>query len=239
MGPFSVQRKIGLVIAGLAMLLAMVYSGTRTAYVILPAAFVFYTLLSMKREVLLIAILFGAFGFALLTVPTVNADHHRIKTAFSMVTGDAAAVDKSFEVRLENQKRIQPFIQSHPMGGGLGSVGAWGKRFSPGTFLAEFPPDSGYIRIAVEQGWIGLILYLALFFVIMRVGIKNYFQVQNPQIKAYYQVCLTFLFALMVANYPQEAITQLPTNFLFYIIIALLVRLKDFDTTPNPIIHRP
>jgi len=44
---------------------------------------------------------------------------------------------------------------------------------------------------------------------------------------------LTFLFALVVANYPQEAITQLPTNFLFYIIIALLVRLKDFDSTPN------
>lgn len=233
MGPFSVSRKIGLVLAGFAMLIAAIYSGTRTAYVILPAAFFFYTLLSMKREVILLAALFFGLGITLLTVPTVNADHHRIKTAFSVFTGDRGARDPSFEIRLENQKRIQPFIQTHPMGGGLGSVGAWGKRFSPGTFLAEFPPDSGFIRIAVEQGWIGLLLYCALLFVIFRVGIKNYFKVKDPKIKSFYEVCLTFLFALVVANYPQEAITQLPTNFLFYIIIALLVRLKDFDSTPN------
>ncbi len=231
MGPYSVQRKIGLLIAGLVMLLAMVYSGTRTAYVILPAAFFFYTLLSMKREVLLMAVVFMGLMVAVLAIPTVNADHYRVKTAFSVFTGDKGARDASFEIRLENQKRIQPFIQSHPMGGGLGSVGAWGRRFSPGTFLANFPPDSGFIRIAVEQGWLGLLLYCAMMFVIFRVGIKNYFKVKDPQVKSYYQVCLTFLFALMVANYPQEAITQLPTNFLFYIIIALLVRLKDFDTT--------
>jgi putative inorganic carbon (HCO3(-)) transporter len=229
LGPFKVNQKIGLVAAGLIMSLAMIYADTRTAYVILPAGFVFYTLLSMKREAILLSALLIALGITVLALPTMNAYHYRVKTAFSIFSGDKSAQDASFDVRLENQKRIQPFIRSHPIGGGLGSVGAWGQRFSPNTFLAQFPPDSGYVRIAVEQGWIGLILYLSLLFVVMRTGIRNYFQTRDPVIRSYYQACLTLMFALMIANYPQEAITQLPTNFIFFIVMALLVKLKDFD----------
>ena len=44
---------------------------------------------------------------------------------------------------------------SFPIGGGLGSTGVWGQRFTPGSFLAMFAPDSGLIRVAVELGWVG------------------------------------------------------------------------------------
>ncbi|MGB0932619.1 MAG: hypothetical protein ACPGVB_17675, partial [Chitinophagales bacterium] len=36
-------------------------------------------------------------------------------------------------------------------------------------------------------------------------------------------------FILTVASYPQEAIVQLPTSIVFYICLAAVVRLKDFD----------
>ncbi|MCP6423416.1 hypothetical protein NL463_29335, partial [Klebsiella pneumoniae] len=64
-----------------------------------------------------------------------------------------------------NQKRIQPYILSHPIGGGLGATGVWGVRFAPYSFLANFPPDSGYVRVAVELGWIGLGIFCTLMFV--------------------------------------------------------------------------
>ncbi len=229
LGPFDRIKRLGLAFAGVIMLVAMIFTGTRTAYLLLPAGMFFYAMISLRREVVLAGIGVAVLGAIVLSAPTVNADHHRIKTAFSIFTGDKSARDPSFEIRLQNQKQIQPFIQQNPLGGGLGSVGAWGKRFSPGTFLANFPPDSGYMRIAVEQGWLGLLLYCSLLFIIMRTGIKNYFSVRDPLIRTYYQVCLTFLFTLIIANYPQEAITQLPTSFLFYIVIAMLVKLKDFD----------
>lgn len=34
---------------------------------------------------------------------------------------------------------------------------------------------------------------------------------------------------LAVANYPQEAIVQLPTSLVSYVFFAAIVRLKDFD----------
>ena len=44
---------------------------------------------------------------------------------------------------------------------------------------------------------------------------------------------LTALFILAVANYPQEAIVQLPTSLVVIIFFAAIVRLKDFDTIPE------
>jgi len=132
-------------------------------------------------------------------------------------------------VRFENQKKIKPFIQSHPFGAGLGSVGEWGQRFSPDTFLANFPPDSGYVRVAVELGWIGYLLYCWLLFVIIRTGLRYYLRVRNPQIKVIYLALTTMMFMLILASYVQEAIVQLPTSIHFYICLAILVRLKDFE----------
>ena len=51
-------------------------------------------------------------------------------------------------VRLENQRIIQPYIHSHPIGGGLGSTGIWGERFTPDSMLSSFAHDSGFVRIA-------------------------------------------------------------------------------------------
>jgi hypothetical protein len=42
---------------------------------------------------------------------------------------------------------------------------------------------------------------------------------------------------LAVANYPQEAIVQLPTSLVSYIFFAAIVRLKDFDPFYQSVIH--
>ena len=34
---------------------------------------------------------------------------------------------------------------------------------------------------------------------------------------------------LILASYPQEAIIQLPTSIFFYVSLAILARLKDFE----------
>jgi O-antigen ligase len=108
------------------------------------------------------------------------------------------------------------------MGGGLGSTGEWGKRFAPGSYLSHFPPDSGYIRVAVEDGWIGLIILCTLMFVILRAGINNYYQIQNPELKTYCLAMTLVIFAYNIANFPQEALVQFPSNIMFYLEAALI-----------------
>jgi O-antigen ligase len=149
-------------------------------------------------------------------MPTSNPTIKRFQSAFN------PGADASFNVRAENQKRIKPYILSHPIGGGLGSVGIWGRRFAPNSMLAKFPPDSGYVRVAVEMGWIGLLLFCTLMFVILYTGINHYFLIKNPELKTYCLAMVLAIFIYNIGNYPQQALVQYPSNILFYLASALL-----------------
>ena len=138
--------------------------------------------------------------------------------------------DASYNTRKRNQKMIQPYLWTHPMGGGLGSTGDWGERFSPGSFLSTFPPDSGYMRIVVEAGPIGLAIYLYLLYTVMAEGIKNYYVLKNAKLKSYLLAMLCVTFALMIANFPQEATGQIPTSLFLYVLFAMICKIKVYDT---------
>ncbi len=222
-GPYTAGKRIILLASGAIMLFAMAFTGTRTAFVLLPAGLAFFAALTLQRHIVAGLVFFLMMGGLFVMMPTSNPTIYRMQSAFK------PQKDASMNTRLTNQEKIQPFIQSHPIGGGLGSTGSFGRRFTPGSMLANFPPDSGFVRVAVELGWVGLLIYCALLFVIMRTGIRNYVRVYNKKIRAYYVALLVMLFAMILSNYPQDAIIQLPTSIIFYITLAALVKLKDFD----------
>jgi len=222
-GPFSAARRIALLASGLLMFSAMAFTGTRTAFVLLPAGLVFFAILTLQKHVIAGLVFFLMVGTLFVMMPTSNPTIYRIQSAFK------PGKDASMNTRLTNQEKIQPFIQTHPIGGGLGSTGNIGRRFTPGSELANFPPDSGFVRVAVELGWIGLLIYCSLLFVALRTGIRNYVRVYNDKIRAYYVAFLVMVFAMALSNYPQDSIVQLPTSIIFYVALAALVRMKDFD----------
>ncbi len=224
LGKFKTWQKVILGIAGVCMLMAIAYAGSRTPVILVPFGFAVFTMLSLKKNVIIAMMVVGVLGGAFMLKSTGNAVLFRIQSAFMPDrSGDTMGV------RFENQKKIKPFIQTHPFGAGLGSVGEWGQRFSPDTFLANFPPDSGYVRVAVELGWVGYLLYCWLLYVIVRMGIRYYLRVKNEQIKIMYLALTTMMFMLILASYVQEAIVQLPTSIHFYICLAIIARLKDFE----------
>lgn len=222
-GPWKPKHKAFAVVCAGACLLAMAYAGSRTPVVLIPVGVIFYTVLNFKKEIVIAAGFFFVLlaGFAL--KPSSNAVLFRLQSAFSTTSSDVV------DVRMKNQQLIQPYIQTHPFGGGLGSTGLWGRRFTPGTFLAKFDHDSGFVRLAVEVGWIGLFIYMLFLYQVMKWGIYYYFRVQDPKIKNIYLCINVTFFMLLIASYPQEAILQLPTSIIFYLFLATLVRLKDFD----------
>lgn len=222
-GPLSKAKKIGLGILTSLFLLAMLFSGTRGAYVLTPVALILFAILNYNKKVMIAAVVFGAIMLVLIFIPTSNYTLFRFQSAFK------PSDDASFNVRKINQKRIQPFIQSHPLGGGLGSTGEWGERFSPGSFLASFPPDSGYVRVAVEMGWLGLLIFCTLIFIILRTGIINYYAIRDPELKSYCLSMVLVVFAFHVGNYPQEALVQFPSNVYFYLVTAIIVVTRRID----------
>lgn len=216
MGPISKRKKYILGALACFFVLTMLYSATRGAYVLLPAAFALYVVMHLTRKVIIMAVVGGVLFLALINMPTSNVTLYRFQSAFK------PSDDASFNVRAANQKRIQPYIQTHPLGGGLGATGAWGVKFAPHSFLATLPPDSGYIRVAVELGSIGLLLFCGLLFSILRQGILNYYEIVDPELKTYCLAMTLVVFALNIACYPQEALVQFPISVFFYLFIAVI-----------------
>lgn len=226
-GPFATKKRIALIIGGILMYMAMAYAGSRTPFILIPSAILIYALLNINKNVIIGTGLFFMIGTAFIMKSTTSPVIYRIQSAFK------PGKDASVQVRLQNQKLIQPYIQKHPFGAGLGSTGIWGERFSPDSWLAGFAHDSAYIRVAVEMGWLGLIIYLSTFFIAMRMAVYYYHRVQNPKIKVCYLGFAIIIFMLALASYPQEVVTLLPNNVVFYILLAIIVKLKDFDTVPK------
>lgn len=228
-GPVSRRQKW--ILGGLICIYldAMLFSGTRGAYVLMPAGMVMYSILKFNSRILIAGIIGAVLFVTLIFIPTSNNTLYRFQSAFK------PSDDASFNLRKMNQKKIQPYIQTHPIGGGLGSTGMWGKQFSPGTFLANFPPDSGYVRVAVEMGWVGLFLICTLMFTVLKTGINNYYQIKDPELKSYALAMVLIVFAFNIGNYPQEALVQYPSNVNFYLVIALMIVVRRIDMQQNKI----
>ncbi len=223
-GPFKNWKRIGLIFAAVAMFAGMAYAGSRTPFVLVPFGFAIFTILSLKRNVIMGMLMLVLLGTAFVMKSTSSAVAYRIQSAFR-----PEAADDTMGVRKKNRKFIQPYVHRHPMGYGLGSTGIWAARFTPDHFLAGFAHDSGFLRVAVELGWIGLIFQLTFFFVILRTGIYYMVRVRDPKNRTIYMGITVVMFQLTLANYPQEAVTILPTSLVFYCFLAMLVKLKDYD----------
>ena len=206
-------------------IIAMVFSGTRTAYAMIIVGVFFYALLTINqiRTVILLAVFIFS-GLIIYFGPFHGKNINRLRTLFEINE------DASFNVREANRKKIQPYIIEHPFGGGVFSTGVFGREHNPHHQLSRFPPDNYYLQVALEKGWIGLIITLSLFSTILIVGIKGYFRVHDPKIKNLYAAFLTGFFALNVAAFAQLAIYQKPLGQIVICIYVLMVRLKEFDT---------
>jgi putative inorganic carbon (HCO3(-)) transporter len=215
-GPISKRKKIILTVVAMAMLYSILFSGTRSSYVLIPAALILFAILNFRKEIMVFSAIAGFFTLVLIYIPTTNGTLYRFQSAFK------PSDDASYNVRKQNQKKIQPYILSHPMGGGLGATGAWGVMFAPNSFLATFPPDSGYMRVAVELGWIGLLVFCCMMYVVLKSGIENFYRIKDPELRMYCLAMTLVLFALNIGNFPQEALTQYPNNILFYLAIAII-----------------
>jgi putative inorganic carbon (hco3(-)) transporter len=222
--PLSGKKK--LILWGLILFFwyVMLSSGTRGAYVLIPVSLLLLAVLKYRRVVILWILVGAAFAVGLIYMPTSNPTLYRFQSAFK------PSDDASFNVRAINQKRIQPYILAHPLGGGLGATGIWGQKFSPGSYLSNFPPDSGYVRVAVEMGWMGLLIFCIFMYTALHVGISNYYKIKDPELKAYCLGSVLVIFSLNFGNYPQEALVQYPSNIYFYLVLAMVVITRRLDS---------
>ena len=229
-GPMKMYKKILLGFLVILFFNVMLFSGTRSANPLIPIGLVLFAILKFNKKVLLFTISALFFIIFLIFLPTSNSNLFRFQTAFR------PKQDESYQAREVNQALIKPYIYSHPFGGGLGATGEWGSRFSANSYLGKFQPDSGYVRTTVELGWIGLLLFSMMIFVILQTGIINYFKILDPELKSYLLAVVLMVFIWNIGNFPQQAIVQYPSNVLFFLAVALIVAIYRIDQQQNLVV---
>lgn len=217
-------KKTWLFLFSIIMALGMSYSGTRTVTIIIPTGLTLYCLLRIKHKTTLVTIFLATIGaIAVLFVPIYdNATLNRVRSTFD-------TKDPSLDVRNINRHYIQPYMQSHPLGGGIGTTNNAGLYNHPGHQLAGFATDSGFLKAGLEIGWIGLILIILFNLSILYQGINYYFKMKDKQLKLYVVVIVCTLFANIVTQYAQETVGQFPFAIFFFSSLSLMKRLFEFD----------
>jgi len=231
LGPFPLLKRLGFGLLMIMLMVAMSYSGTRTAIAMIVVGIVFFMIITLwKKEILIGSIAIAILGAGMLFGPFYGGTMNRIRSTFN------ASEDPSMAVRDVKRVSLQEYIATHPIGGGLYTVGHNGERYAPGHPLAgPWDTDSGYLLIALESGWIGLIIFQMFFFLTMWTGIKGYFSTDDPVLKTYMLVYITPFLALSVAHFTQDSMFMKPVNMLVYVTYALVIKIPSFQKKLSPV----
>lgn len=221
---FFVKHKAIRVLSGITFIIclwSMMYSGSRTAMLMIPIGFGMFAAITLHKKVLIAVGCFIIIGAALVLKPTSNQALFVMSTAFS------AADDPSMNVRIMNQNLIRSYIRSQPLGFGLGSTGDLGMKYSPHTFVGSFPPDSEYVKVAIETGWIGLLLWCVILAIVFSYGVTVYFKVTDLEWRMIVSFSLVLLFMIIIAQYPQEFFRSQGLTIIFSAITGLIAKVDD------------
>lgn len=213
-------------IVGLICFYGMFISGTRGAIVIPIISFGVYLFLSKNFKVILGGSIMGSVVLYLLVFTHVG---HGIEPVRRMRTAFNATEDASFLVRIENRERLDRYLSDKPFGGGIGSAGVWGQRFSPSHFLAHFETDGHYVRIKAETGPIGLYLYVILHIIIIGKMLLICWNLKNKELKSGMGALTAGIIGLMAANYSAAVTIGLPTSTLVYCSMAFVFMSPFWD----------
>jgi hypothetical protein len=220
------KSKLFYLITGLAAMYGMLISGTRGAIAVPFAGFTLYAILSKRVKVLIGGGILIVTVYVILKFTTIGAGNAQIRRFRTALDSD----NPSLMVRKENQKLLKVYLSSRPFGGGIGSAGNWGLRFSPGTFLAETPTDSWYVQIWAEQGIVGLTLHLmVLAFQIGSVSYIILFRLKTNELAGKATALISGIFGIMAASYGSGALGQMPNGIIIYMSLAFIFMMPKWE----------
>jgi hypothetical protein len=222
----KVNRKYFYFFVAIMSLFAMLISGTRSAIAVPLMGFGVYTILSKQVKIM---ITMGFFVFAMFfffkytLIGQDNYDIRRMRSAFN-------SEDASLNVREENRKLFAEYLKTRPFGGGIGSSGNWGLRFTPGTFLAETATDGWYVQIWAEQGIVGLLFYLTMmFYFFLKSIFLIFFRLKKPENISKAIAFTAGMSGLLVSSYSASSLGQMPNTLIVAVSVTLISLMPSWE----------
>lgn len=205
----------------------MMLSGTRGAMIVPMIGGFVYIIHRKNVRVIIFGVLMLIAVYAFFRYTYVGQGNRFIRRMRTAFRPDETA---SLQVRLENRRILESYLRTRPFGGGIGSAGDWGRRFSPHGFLAQIPTDSWYVQIWAEQGIVGLILHLII---LVYIAIKSsyiiMFKLKDPVLRGKMSALVAAYIGIMGASYGNGVLGQMPTGIITYLSWVFLFLSPKFD----------
>ncbi|MEG0011771.1 MAG: O-antigen ligase family protein [Muribaculaceae bacterium] len=207
---------------------AMMMSGTRGAIIVPLGGLALYTIVSKNFKALIVGgvLLTGIYVFFAFTyIGQSDPMIRRMRTAFN------PSEDASFNVRVENKKKLADHLKNKPFGEGLGLSGVENKKTSD-RFTTQVPHDSWYVKLWVETGIVGLLLYIAgLVAVVINCAYIIMFKIKSREVKGVLTAMLCGIFGLMLSAYGNAFFGQYPTMIIVFVFLSIILKGQLLDKT--------
>ncbi len=225
-GEKRIIRRVIYIVLAMAFFWGFAVAGSRGPIIVLAGGAFMYLFMVKNFKVLAMGIIAGASVFVFLKFTTIGQGNYQIQRIRSALDPN----DASLKVRLDNQKKLKSYLATRPLGGGIGSGGNWGQRFTPGTFLAETALDSWYVKIWVETGVVGLWLHIIQLILIIYFGFRKVFFIEDPQLRSQSTALLCGFFGIALASYGNQIFGQMPTAAVVYFSMVFFYICDEWDT---------
>lgn len=225
LGPFSIRKRIVYGLISVFALYAMLISGTRGAIAVPGAGGILYLILIRNKKLLITGGSIMLFAFVFLKYTTIGSGNYDIQRLRSALDPN----DASLNVRVENRKMLRAYLSDKPIGTGIGSAGFWGQRFTPWTWMANFPTDGLYTRVRAETGVVGYTLYVYTWIFLLVYGSWHSWQYKDKERQYYSMAALANFAGILAASYGNEILNQIPVNFTVLVPLAFVFTMKYWD----------
>lgn len=142
--------------------------------------------------------------------------------------------DKSMQDRFQRWSGLWDLIVAYPQGIGVGMTGAASLRYAGDFSPAPVTSDNTYLRVLLETGWIGLLLFLWLLFSIFFQGLWLSYKLQDSLKFLAYSFTAAHI-AFMIILLFGEYIELNPGRTLIWIFTGLLFSLPRFQVVSPPV----
>ena len=225
LGPVSFRQRLYFGGVALMTLIGFGISGTRGALAVPGAGAILYLVLSKNFKLLTLGLVAMGTIYYILRFTFMFQGVEQVRRMRTGLDPD----NPSLQVRFRNQVAFRHYLETRPMGGGVGSAGFWGRRFSPGTFLAETATDSWYVKIWAETGIIGLCLHVFTLGYMLGRGCYIVWHIRDPVLQTQLNALLSGYFGVVVASFGNQVFGQVPTGSIIFLSLPLIALGPELD----------
>ncbi len=184
-----------------------------------------YLLLVKNYRILLPGLIFILVVFVFLKFTFIGNSNSQIYSIRTALNPNEA----NLLVGLSNQEKLREHLVSRPFGTGIGATDSWTKHFYPTSNLVNLSTNNWFVRVWVENGVVGLSVFLLGLVFVMVMGFVKIRRIKNPDSKQKLIALYGGFLGVVIASFGNPVFGQAPLGALMYFSMTMVANAQSYD----------